>query len=167
MISILFFGLSKDLMEFLTDPRFHTSSQLIGFIALAYLIKGIYLIFLPGIYFKEKLYLVSIIEWIAAFVNIAFTIYLVQKIGILGAAISTLVTYLLLAILAYLVGQKYLTYQLNWKIVLSIILVATLAFYISNYISFNYTRLISWTLILFLVLLFLLYSKLILNTLDD
>ena len=167
MISILFFGLSKDLMEFLTDPKFHTSSQLIGFIALAYLIKGIYLIFLPGIYFKEKLYWVSIIEWIAAFVNIALTIYLVQKIGILGAAISTLATYLLLAILAYLVGQKYFRYQLNWKIVLSIILVATLAFYISNYISFNYTRLISWTLILFLVLLFLLYSKLILNTLDD
>ena len=90
------------MLSLTTAPEFHYAWIVVGLVALGYMIKGCYLIFLPGIYFAKKLGLQSILEWIAAVLNIVLNISLIPPFGILGAAFATFLSYLSLPILAWL-----------------------------------------------------------------
>ena len=76
--------------------------------------KGVYLIFLPGFYFNKKLHLISLIEWSAAIINVILNLIMIPKLGILGAAIATALSYLTLCIISYFKGKKYLELNYQW-----------------------------------------------------
>ena len=56
---------------------------------------------------KNKTALQLIIETIAAILNVILNIYLIQKIGKEGAAISTLMCYMFMVIAAYMLVLRY------------------------------------------------------------
>jgi O-antigen/teichoic acid export membrane protein len=79
------------------------------------MLKGCYLILLPGIYFAKKLILQSMIEWIAAMLNLGLNLWLIPFYGILGAAIATFLSYLSLPVLAWLIARTYLKVDYEWS----------------------------------------------------
>ena len=111
---VLFFFVAKPLLLMMTAPLFHQAWVIVGLVAGAYMLKGCYLIFLPGIYFVKKLGLQSMIEWSAAILNLALNFWLIPFCGILGAAIATFLSYLSLPVLAWLTGKKYLKVDYEW-----------------------------------------------------
>ena len=76
--------------------------------------KGVYLIFLPGFYFNKKLHLISLIEWSAAIINVILNLIMIPKLGIIGAAIATALSYLTLCIITYFKGNNYLEVNYQW-----------------------------------------------------
>ena len=115
IITILFFYLSKPIMYIFTESSYHSGYIVIGFIAFSYLIKGVYLIFLPGIYFNKKLYLQSLIEWFSALLNIFLNFLFIPIFGITGAAIATLFSYIMLSMGAYYFGNRFLPINYDWS----------------------------------------------------
>ena len=115
IITILFFYLSKPIIYIFTESSYHSGYVVIGFIAFSYLIKGVYLIFLPGIYFNKKLYIQSLIEWFSALVNIFLNFLLIPIFGITGAAIATLLSYVMLSMGAYFFGNRFLPINYDWS----------------------------------------------------
>jgi len=111
---VLFFFVAKPLLLMMTSPLFHQAWVIVGLVAGAYMLKGCYLIFLPGIYFVKKLGLQSMIEWSAAILNLALNFWLIPFCGIPGAAIATFLSYLSLPVLAWLTGKKYLKVDYEW-----------------------------------------------------
>lgn len=135
-ISVLFFLLAKPMLSLTTAPEFHDAWIVVGLVALGYMIKGCYLIFLPGIYFAKKLGLQSILEWIAAVLNIVLNISLIPSFGILGAAFATFLSYLSLPILAWFTARKYLVVNYEWS------RIATGSFFIlaSSYLLYQFSQ---------------------------
>jgi len=114
-LTLLFFVVAKPIVLLLTAPAFHDAFTVIGLIAAAYMLRGCYLILLPGMYFAEKLHWQSAIEWAAAIINIALNLVLIPIMGITGAACATLVSYLALTVLAWVIGRRYLQVQYDWR----------------------------------------------------
>jgi len=53
----------------------------------------------------------------AAFSNIILNIILIPHIGILGAAIATLISYAVLALLTVSISFKYLKFEIDWSFI--------------------------------------------------
>jgi O-antigen/teichoic acid export membrane protein len=112
---VLFFFVAKPLLVMMTAPLFHEAWVIVGLVAAGYMLKGCYLIFLPGIYFAKKLKWQSSIEWLAAGTNIGLNLWLIPKYGILGAAIATFASYLTLPISAWIISRRLLEVDYQWK----------------------------------------------------
>jgi len=123
---VLFFFMAKPVVLLMTAPAFHDAYLVVGLVAAAHMLKGCYLIVLPGIYFAEKLHKQSAVEWTAAIVNIGLNFWLIPIYGIVGAALATFISYLTLPVLAWTVARHYLAVDYEWNRVASIsILVLT------------------------------------------
>ncbi len=112
---VLFFSMAKPVVLLMTAPAFHDAWLVVGLVAAAYMLKGCYLIVLPGIYFAEKLHKQSAVEWVAAIVNIGLNFWLIPIYGIVGAALATFLSYLILPVLAWTVARHYLAVDYEWK----------------------------------------------------
>jgi O-antigen/teichoic acid export membrane protein len=112
---VLFFFVAKPVLAIMTAPLFHDAWVVVGLVAAGYMLKGCYLIFLPGIYFAKKLKWQSLIEWLAAGTNIGLNLWLIPKYGILGAAIATFASYLTLPISAWIISHRLLEVDYQWR----------------------------------------------------
>jgi O-antigen/teichoic acid export membrane protein len=111
---VLFFLVARPITLLMTAPNFHDAWVVVGLVAAGYALKGCYLILLPGIYFSSKLKWQSIIEWVAAIMNIGLNILLIPIYGILGAAIATFISYLSLPVLAWSITRSHLKVDYEW-----------------------------------------------------
>ena len=123
---VLFFIAAKPIVLLMTSPAFSEAHLVVGLVAAGFMLKGSYLIVLPGIYFAEKLQKQTTVEWIAAVVNIALNLWLIPRLGIVGAALATFVSYLILLLLAWLLARRYLAVDYEWKRLANISMVVLL-----------------------------------------
>lgn len=112
---VLFFFVAKPVVLLMTAPVFHEAYLVVGLVAASYMLKGCYLIVLPGVYFAEKLHKQSAVEWMAAIVNIGMNLWLIPIYGIVGAALATFISYLALPVLAWGVARRYLAVDYEWN----------------------------------------------------
>lgn len=111
---LLFFAFARPVIRIMTAPEFHSAYTVVGLVAAAYMLKGCYLILLPGITFAKKLGLQSAIEWAAAGLTIGLNVLLIPALKKEGAALATGLAYLSLPVLAYFASRKYLAVHYNW-----------------------------------------------------
>ena len=78
------------IIKIFTTSEFYDSYTVVPYVALAYILKGPYMIFLMGIIMKNKVHWQLYLETIAAFANILLNFALIPMIGREGAALSTL-----------------------------------------------------------------------------
>lgn len=132
---VLFFFAAKPITLIMTAPAFHEAHLVVGLVAAGFMLKGCYLIVLPGIYFAQKLHKQSAVEWIAAIINIGLNLWLIPLFGIVGAALTTFISYLSLPIFAWLVARNYLKVDYEWqrlvKISMACFLASALIFFLS------------------------------------
>lgn len=123
-IIFFFFG-AKFLVMLVGTDQYMGAYKIIGIIAASYMFKGCYVIFLPGIYFSEKTYIQSCIEWLAAIINISLNFILISEFGIGGAAIATLLSYLSLAIMSFFFSKKFLKVKYEWRSIFTVLFFTT------------------------------------------
>jgi O-antigen/teichoic acid export membrane protein len=165
LIVVALFAFAKPAVLLLTAPNFHAAATVVGLTAAAYMLKGCYLICLPGVYFAHRLYLQSAVEWVAALVNIGLCFALIPPYGLIGAAWATLVSYLTLPVLAWVVSRPYLKVDYEGgrlaRIVISVLAVSAGIFCYSTYSTIGPLVLLSigatisgfFTLLMFLFVL--------------
>ena len=106
--------LSKPLLVILSTSAFAVGGGILTFlIALSTIFLGIYQINLYIIYLIERVKLMPIIVGLSALTNILINIVLIPKIGIIGAAISTLVSYALLALIVMIWAKSSIGYRFD------------------------------------------------------
>jgi O-antigen/teichoic acid export membrane protein len=91
----------------LIGREYWSGTVIIPIILLGYLFNGLYVNFTAGIFIKEKNRYVPIITGAGALTNIVVNIALIPFLGIVGAALATLLSYIVMAAGLYLVSQKY------------------------------------------------------------
>ena len=107
-LCLAFFLFAAPVIKLLTTPAFHAASTVVGGVALCSVLKGAYLIFLPGFYFEKKLHWQTLLEWTAAIVCIVAGLLLIPHWGKEGAVIAAVMAYLALCLGAYFAGRRFL-----------------------------------------------------------
>jgi len=124
--------------EFLNGKTIIGKEYLVGIhivpiILLAYIFHGLYVNFTAGIYLEEKTNYLPAITGLGAIVNIASNFILVPKIGIMGGALATLFSYMVMSSGIYFIAQKFYKvkyeYVLVGKIFLIILIIGSLFYY--------------------------------------
>ncbi|MCX7877505.1 MAG: oligosaccharide flippase family protein [Ignavibacteria bacterium] len=92
-------------------------------ILLAYIFLGMYTNFISGIYIEKKSRYLPLVNGVAAALNILICFILIPHIGIMGGAVATLVSYLVMASFIYFLSQRFYPVQYESGRVMVIILI--------------------------------------------
>lgn len=96
-----------DFVNLFLDEKYADVSTIIPFIVLGYIFHAGSSIFCRIFDYKKSTYLLSLIAFIAAVVNILLNLILIPEMSSLGAAISTAVSFLAMFFLSYVFSVRY------------------------------------------------------------
>jgi O-antigen/teichoic acid export membrane protein len=103
------FGLSlvgTIVLELFFPVTYHSAAPIIPIVAASNVFYGICYIFMVGASIQRKTWLTAVFTTIAAIANVALNLFLIPVYGAMGAAVATLLAYIVLACSAYIVNQK-------------------------------------------------------------
>lgn len=116
---------------------------IVPIILLGYLFNGVYYNFQAGIYIEEKTKYFPYITGAGALVNVVVNVLLIPLLGIIGAALATLASYIVMAGGLYFLSQKFykISYEYNKliKILSAIFITGILYYYLYFQIGLNLT----------------------------
>ena len=127
LFGVLFAG---DIIRLLMPVSYLGAERYVPPVMTGYLLLGFYYFASAPLFFLKKTRLIPLLTGAAAAVNILGNIWLVPDYGAMASAWITMLTYGLLFLLAYLVGQRYqrIAYpQAKYGFFIGLILVATVA----------------------------------------
>jgi len=113
-LMILLTFLSPWLVKFLTGPDFHDSWPIVGILCWKGLLYGYYMICSAGIWKSEKTYLNFYISIAALLVGLILNFLVVPKYGILGASITTVITFLVWITISAIVSNSLWKIKFNY-----------------------------------------------------
>ena len=119
------FGLSalaKPLLSIFTTKDFLSGWLVIPIIALSGLLAGIFQIFVNTLLIVKKTEVPTYINFAAAILNVLINLFLIPLIGIVGAAISTLLAYFFMAVLCMHLSLKYFKHEFYFSDILKSVL---------------------------------------------
>lgn len=129
------FGLSLVgtlLLDWLFPKTYHTGDSIIPLVAVSIVFYGIFGVFMVGANIRRMTWLGVIFIAVAAFINVALNLVLIPHFGGMGAAISTLIAYVVLAAQALIVGRRI--YFVPFEIGLFLLaLLLGVALYVGSY----------------------------------
>jgi len=138
--------------------------SIVPVILFAYLLYGIYINLMAGIYIEKKTKYLPMITGAGAIANIVFNFILIPKFSYMGAAIATLISYLIMMLGIYFVSQKF--YKINYEykkigfIFLSLAIVTCLYFFCANSFQlFWYFKFLFLVLYIILISVFKVYNR--------
>lgn len=102
-------GLSKELITILATEKYLSSADLIPFIISGVMVSGTYHIIGAGYFLTSQTRKIALYALICAGVNILLNLYFVPAYGILGAAFTAVISYVLLTLLITINARKILT----------------------------------------------------------
>ncbi|HAX47697.1 MAG TPA: hypothetical protein DCX92_01800, partial [Bacteroidetes bacterium] len=118
---------------YIIGPGYWSGVVIVPIVLFAYLFLGIYTNLIAGIYIEKKTKYLPLITGLGAVLNIASAFLLIPLWGITGAAISTLVSYVAMAVYIYAVSQKFYPVKYEVSKLLMILLIDSAAIAIFFY----------------------------------
>jgi len=94
------------MLEVLFPPAYYAAAPVIPIVAMSIMFYGVYTVFTVGIYVRRKTWLVFILTTLAALLNAGLNLVLIPRFQLIGAALSTLIAYGVLAFLCYGVNRR-------------------------------------------------------------
>lgn len=103
----------KELVLLLSNPAYLEAYKVIPVLAISGIGYGAYLYFVTGLSIAKKVVNQPIILAFVALVNVPLNIVLIKNTGMLGAALATLLTYVIITSLTYFFAQAH--YRINYE----------------------------------------------------
>ncbi|GLV55967.1 flippase [Dictyobacter sp. S3.2.2.5] len=94
------------LLNWLFPPLYRSAAPVIPMVAMSCVFFGLYYVFNIGINIQRKTWMLGVFTTISSIVNLLLNLILIPCYGAQGAALSTLVAYMVLSLLAYVVNQR-------------------------------------------------------------
>jgi O-antigen/teichoic acid export membrane protein len=96
----------KEVIAVVSTSQFHQAYKIVPAVALAYVFYGISYYFQTGVYISKKTAYLGLMGAVCATANIALNFWLIPRYAAMGAAWATALSFLLMAILAYVFSQR-------------------------------------------------------------
>lgn len=101
-VCLCLFALADVLMFYLVNESYYDARKIIAIVGAAYAISGFFNLFLPPLYFGERVAMITPIQMLAAICAIVLAVLLCPGLEELGASMSMLGGYLLMAMTLFL-----------------------------------------------------------------
>ncbi|MBU1167384.1 polysaccharide biosynthesis C-terminal domain-containing protein [Patescibacteria group bacterium] len=105
---------SAKLIPIIATADYASGAPIVGFIAFSYIFLGMHYIIVTGLHLKDKSKYYPLLVVIPGVLNLIANILLIPRLGILGAAVTTFCSFLLLLIVTIWLINKY--YQFEYQI---------------------------------------------------
>ncbi len=122
----------RELLWLMTQPQFHEAHPVIPIVVLAYVMQGVFALTSIGIGISKKTSYFPMITAVAAGLNVFLNVIFIPRIGILGAAWSTVLGYALMAALGYWLGNRHYPIPFERFRLSKIVLVSGITFALSS-----------------------------------
>lgn len=120
---------SKEMILFVFPESYSSVVFIVPLIILGYFFQGIYHILNSIIYFYKKHYLMPFLTFFLVAINIIINLILIPRIGMYGAAISTIASFMLQSIIIYLLTLKYFNHESEKNFILISVLLIIFTFF--------------------------------------
>ncbi len=117
---------------YLIGESYWSGAGLVPVVMPAYLLYGIYVNFVVGIYIKKLSKYLSLVTALAALLNILLLYYLIPVFDIWGAAAAKVISYAVMALLLFFVSQKFYPVQYEFRRMLHFLIIVCVLFLIST-----------------------------------
>lgn len=134
----------------LIGKKYWDGIPIIPIVLLGYLFNGMYVVFSAGIYIKEKSIYAPIVAGIGALANIVANFLLIPVLNIIGAALATLLSYLLMALGYYIVTQKYYKIDYEYSKIIKIFSAVSVVGIVYYVFLINLENAIIWKILIFI-----------------
>lgn len=101
------------LMRVLVGVQFQGSATYVIWIALGYAFNGMYYMVVNYIFYAEKTYLLAMVTFIGAMINVVFNYFFIRWNGAIGAAQATSLMYFLSFLLVWFLSSR--VYPMPWR----------------------------------------------------
>jgi O-antigen/teichoic acid export membrane protein len=106
-LTLAFFAVAKPVVWIMTKPAFHEAYQVVGIIAAANALVGVFSIVVSTLYFTKEVRQVSIIQFATATICLLLSYPLIKYLGMMGTALDVLSGFLAMALGTYWWTRKY------------------------------------------------------------
>ena len=113
---------SKEIIFIFFDEQYYDAYKIVMIVSIAFAISSFGGIFNLAIYQEKKTIFLMYINLFSALINIILNFLLIPFIGVLGAAIATMITYLVTSLSSFYYAKKCFYASFDSKIVIIIIL---------------------------------------------
>jgi len=127
--------LSQEVLLIMATPPFYGAYKVIPLIALSYVLYGGYFILAAGLSLEKKTKYLPFIVGAGAAMNLGLNYLLIPSYGMMGAAVATVISYLMLPIGSYFVSRHYYPIKYEWGRVAKVFLAAVLVYAGSIFIT--------------------------------
>ncbi len=117
--------LIKDVVKIIAAPEFLSAYMVVPFIAMSGFFRGSYYFFQAGILVKRKTKYLGYSVAVASLVNLIMNYLLIKALGIIGAAIATIVTEMIMAGFVYFYSQKLFRITYEFSRIIKLLIVAS------------------------------------------
>jgi O-antigen/teichoic acid export membrane protein len=106
MAGLVFAVAAEDVIRIMAAPRFHSAAAVVPLLVAAHVVMGISLFFKTGLLVKNSTVVLGWIGLLTALVSVGASAILVPLYSATGAALSRLITLLIMAALTYVMAQR-------------------------------------------------------------
>lgn len=117
VLTLIGLGLSlfaHEALAVLTPPAYHGAARIVPLIVLSYLFFEVYYLFSFGFDLVRKTGYAPFIIGAGAIINFGFNLLLIPRFGMVGAAVATVLSYMLLPIIEYPIVRRLYPVPYEW-----------------------------------------------------
>jgi len=138
--SIMFLALfvisfRHELVALMAPAEYAAAAIVVPWIALSQVAFALYPVLSLGPKIAKNTILLSVVTLISCLVNLGLNFLLIPRIGILGAAYATFVGYWVLAIVVYIIGNRYFAFPIDWRRLAKVALAAIMTVFVTALVA--------------------------------
>jgi len=132
---ILFSVFGGEILVLLASTKYQQAAVLMPYLAAPLVLHGAISIYTAGMFIHKKTKLILYFTASVGIVNLILNYVLIPRMGITGAALATLISYVFLIILANIFSSKFLTIRLNYQRIIKYIAASMIAVLLLRFIN--------------------------------
>lgn len=125
MVALLVYVGADDLVSILASKQFAAAHSLLPVLVCGLLVYALHIFFNAPLLIHKKSIVLTCVTTVCCVANLAMNVLLLPRIGIMGAALATLLSYILLVTGLAVVSRRYLRFRLPVNTFLSCIALVT------------------------------------------
>jgi len=145
--------LAREIVTLAAAEKYLPGYRVIPLIAISYLFYGIYYTVDVGVLLTAKTGIYAIISWIGAMLDLVLAFVLIPPLGMMGAGLAKLLSFLALAVIMYFFSQRFYPIKYETRRISRVIIFAGVIYISSLFVQFDFIGL-NIAVKLMLILLF-------------
>jgi O-antigen/teichoic acid export membrane protein len=112
LLALVLSVISPWILKFFVGKEFLNANRYVLWIALGYAFNGMYKMVVNYIFFVQKTYILTLLTFLTAILNIIFNYFLISINGAVGAAQATTLSFFIVFVLTWFISNK--VYHMPW-----------------------------------------------------